>query len=61
MNIVENECKQGMYVYINLAIDNLKKAMNVLECDERFNDGQSEKLNETYDKIRVQILKIKSI
>ncbi|MFT9493400.1 hypothetical protein [Anaerosolibacter sp.] len=61
MNIEENECKQGVYEYIQLAIDNLEKAMNVIECDERFNDGQSEKINEMYDKIRVQILKIKSI
>lgn len=61
MNIEENEVKQEVYVYINLAIDNLKKAMNVIECDERFNDGQSEIINKTYENIQIQILKLKNI
>jgi hypothetical protein len=61
MNNEENKVKQEIDGYIDLVIDSLEKAMNVIECDERFNDGQSENLNKVYDKIRVQIIKLKSI
>ena len=49
MNI-EDAHEQEMIEYIKSAIHYLGLAMNAVECDDKFNDGQSEKLNKIYDK-----------
>lgn len=48
---IENAHKQEMCEYVKSAIYYLELAMNVIECDDKFNDGQSEKLNKIYDKV----------
>lgn len=45
---IEEAHKQEMFEYIKSAIDYLEMATNVVECDDRFNDGQSDGLNKIY-------------
>ena len=40
--------KQEMIAYIKNAVEYIEMAMNVVECDDEFNDGQSELLNAIY-------------
>lgn len=54
---IEEAHEQEMCEYIKSAIHYLELATNVLECDDKFNDGQSEKLNRIYDK-SIEAIKI---
>lgn len=47
---IEEAHMQEMTEYIKSAVEYLEMAMNVVECDDDFNKGQSEKLNKIYDK-----------
>lgn len=38
-----------MCEYINFAKDFLEKAINIVECNDEFNNGQSKKVNDMYD------------
>jgi len=48
-----------MLHYVEQSIESLESAMNVLECDDNFNNGQSNILNDMYEKIinSVELLK----
>jgi len=48
---IEQAHKEEMVHYIEQSIERLELAMNVVECDDSFNNGQSEMLNEIYDKL----------
>lgn len=56
---IEEAHKEEMIHYIEQAIERLELAMNVIECDEKFSNGQSQVLNGIYDKANevVEILK----
>lgn len=45
---IEEAHKQEMFEYIKSAIHYLEMATNVVECDDGFNDGQSDELNKIY-------------
>lgn len=47
---IEEAHKQEMLEYIETAISYLGMALNVIECDDNFNEGQSKKLDRIYDK-----------
>lgn len=47
---IEEAHKQEMLEYIKSAIDYLEMALNVVECDDKFNNGQSQELSKVYDK-----------
>lgn len=57
----EETHKQEMIEYIKSAIYYLEMATNVLEYDDRFNDGQSKVLNKIYDKGTEAIKILKNI
>jgi hypothetical protein len=59
--LVQSAHKNEMYEYIKSAIHYLELAQNVVECDDKFNDGQSEELNEIYDKVAEAIKLIENI
>lgn len=48
---IEERNKQEMLKNIESAKYYLEHALSVVECDDRFNDGQSSELNMIYDKI----------
>jgi hypothetical protein len=58
---IEEAHKQEMSEYIKSAIEYLEMALNVVECDDKFNDGQSEKLNQIYDKVSSTVKTLESI
>ena len=62
-NSINNEevRKQEMLEYIKSAIHLLEKALNVVECDENFNNGQSYKLNKIYEKTTKKIKELENI
>ena len=55
----EQSHKEKMLHYVEQSIESLESAMNVLECDDNFNNGQSNILNDMYEKIinSVELLK----
>lgn len=58
---VEEAHRKEMLEYIKSSIYYLEMAMNVVECDDNFNDGQSEKLNKMYDKTSEVIKTLENI
>lgn len=58
---IEDAYKKEMNEYIKSAIEYLEMALNVVECDDKFNDGQSEELNQIYDKVSNTIKSLEDI
>lgn len=58
---IEEAHRQEMIAYINSAKDYLGMAQNVVECDDKFNDGQSKMLNEMYDSISKSLKELEKI
>ena len=58
---IEEAHKQEMTEYIKSAIEYLEMAMNVVECDDKFNNGQSKELNIIYDKANNSIKSLENI
>lgn len=58
---IEEALKQEMLEYIKSAIDYLEMALNVVECDDKFNNGQSQELNKIYDKTAETLKTLKDI
>lgn len=51
MNIKEEKVKVQMLSYITGATKQIEYAMNIVEADDNFNNGQNNELNELYKKI----------
>lgn len=51
MGAIENIIKQEIVNYVEQSKICLELALNVVESDDNFNDGQCKKVNELYDKI----------
>lgn len=60
MNIEEAH-KQEMHEWIKQAVEYLEMAMNVVECDNNFNEGQSETLDKIYHVTAKAIKSLESI
>lgn len=58
---IEEAHRQEMIIYINSAKDYLRMAQNVVECDDKFNDGQSKMLDEMYDSISKSLKELEKI
>lgn len=60
MNKVE-EYKKQMNDYIKNSIDSLEHAMNIVECDDTLNDGQSEEAHKIYKKLSKVVKELEDI
>ena len=58
---IEEAHRLEMLEYAKSAIYYLELALNVIECDDRFNNGQSEMLNNIYDKSSKVIKELESL
>lgn len=58
---IEEAHNKEMCEYIKSAIEYLEMALNVVECDDKFSGGQSEKLNQIYDKVSDTLKTLESI
>lgn len=58
---IEEAHKQEMLEYIKSAINFLEMALNVVECDDKYNNSQSAELSRTYDKVADAVKTLESI
>jgi hypothetical protein len=61
MITIEDAHEQEMISLIDLSIDYLEQAMNVVESDNNYNKGQSQRLNKIYDIALEAMRKLRSI
>lgn len=46
-----NEVINNIKTYVDNAIENLEYGMNIVECNDNFNDAQNEEIDNIYQKL----------
>lgn len=56
-----NEVINNIKTYVNNAIENLEYGMNIVECNDDFNNAQNEEIDNIYQKLSSVIKILESI